>query len=107
MFQTNICCTLLCKVDTTYYSNFFLRTLSCNKLSHCLFDFDCSDLNVYVNEVYNYQQFLQHADRQKEKGMIHNPTMRSTKTSHDTLLIRKDVKITYLPYSDYLASNNR
>jgi len=26
-------------------------------LSHCLFDFDCVDLNVYERETYNYQEF--------------------------------------------------
>ncbi len=34
-----------------------LKTLTCDKLSHCLFDFDCVDLNVYERETYNYQEF--------------------------------------------------
>ena len=34
-----------------------MKTLTCDKLSHCLFDFDCADLNVYERETYNYQEF--------------------------------------------------
>lgn len=34
-----------------------IRTLTCDKLSHCLFDFDCLDLNIYEKELYNYQEF--------------------------------------------------
>lgn len=34
-----------------------IKTLTCDKLSHCLFDFDCVDLNVYERETYNYQEF--------------------------------------------------
>lgn len=35
-----------------------IKTLTCDKLSHCLFDFDCADLNVYERETYNYQEFF-------------------------------------------------
>ena len=41
-----------------YESQLVVRTLTCNKLSHCLFDFDCADFNVYEQEQYNYQEFL-------------------------------------------------
>ena len=41
-----------------YESQLVVRTLTCNKLSHCLFDFDCADFNVYEQESYNYQEFL-------------------------------------------------
>jgi len=34
-----------------------VKSLTCDKLSHCLFDFDCVDLNVYERETYNYQEF--------------------------------------------------
>jgi hypothetical protein len=34
-----------------------IKTLTCNKLSHCLFDFDCVDLNVYEKETYNFLEF--------------------------------------------------
>lgn len=34
-----------------------MRSLTCDKLSHCLFDFDCNDLNIYERETYNYQEF--------------------------------------------------
>ena len=34
-----------------------VQVLTCDKLSHCLFDFDCVDLNVYEKEQYNYDYF--------------------------------------------------
>ena len=34
-----------------------MQVLTCDKLSHCLFDFDCADLNVYEKEQYNYDYF--------------------------------------------------
>lgn len=34
-----------------------MRTLTCDKLSHCLFDFDCLDLNIYEKEQYNFQEY--------------------------------------------------
>ena len=41
-----------------YSSNLVVRALTCNKLSHCLFDFDCVDFNAYQDEQYNYQDFM-------------------------------------------------
>lgn len=34
-----------------------VKALTCDKLSHCLFDFDCVDLNIYERETYNFDQF--------------------------------------------------
>ena len=47
-----------CRMFNRYESQLVVRTLTCNKLSHCLFDFDCADFNVYEQESYNYQEFL-------------------------------------------------
>jgi hypothetical protein len=33
-----------------YSSHLIVRALTCNKLSHCLFDFDCVDFNAYQDE---------------------------------------------------------
>ena len=30
-----------------------VKVLTCDKLSHCLFDFDCVDLIIYEKETYN------------------------------------------------------
>lgn len=35
-----------------------IQVLTCDKLSHCLFDFDCIDLNIYERESYNYDFHL-------------------------------------------------
>ena len=43
-----------CRMFNRYESQLVVRTLTCNKLSHCLFDFDCADFNVYEQESYNY-----------------------------------------------------
>ncbi len=34
-----------------------IKVLTCDKLSHCLFDFDCVDLNIYERETYNMDTF--------------------------------------------------
>ena len=34
-----------------------VKSLTCDKLSHCLFDFDCADLSSYDQELYNFQEF--------------------------------------------------
>ena len=35
-----------------------IETITCNKLSHCLFDFDCPDFNSqYENEKYKHEEF--------------------------------------------------
>ena len=96
----------LCIVESTFYSDFQLKTLTCNQLSHCLFDFDCTDLNVYQNEVYNYQEFSVNANLKKKKGMIHKTNFPPTETTHDTIITRKDVKISCFSYSDLLSRRN-
>ena len=35
-----------------------VKSLTCDKLSHCLFDFDCPTLEMYEKEKYNYQEFI-------------------------------------------------
>ena len=47
-----------CRMFNRFDSQLIIRTLTCNKLSHCLFDFDCEDFNVYEQETYNYQEML-------------------------------------------------
>jgi len=42
--------------DSNKKARLSLKTLTCDKLSHCLFDFDCVDLNIYEKEFYNYQE---------------------------------------------------
>ena len=37
-----------------------METITCNKLSHCLFDFDCPDFEQYENEKYEHQTFTYH-----------------------------------------------
>jgi hypothetical protein len=34
-----------------------MEVVTCNKLSHCLFDFDCPDFNEYENEIYDHHVF--------------------------------------------------
>lgn len=46
-----------CICSTSYSSNLTVRTLTCNKLSHCLFDFDCPDLSCYEHEKYQFVEF--------------------------------------------------
>ena len=37
-----------------------MEAITCNKLSHCLFDFDCPNFDQYQNEKYNHQTFKFH-----------------------------------------------
>lgn len=47
--------------------NLRVETITCNKLSHCLFDFDCPDFNAqYENEKYEHHVF-------KQKNLVANP----------------------------------
>lgn len=47
--------------------NLRVETITCNKLSHCLFDFDCPDFNAqYENEKYEHHIF-------KQKNLVANP----------------------------------
>lgn len=38
-----------------------METVTCNKLSHCLFDFDCPDFEQYENEKYEHHTFKFHS----------------------------------------------
>ena len=58
MPRPNTCSFPVCRMYYRYDSNLTVRTLTCNKLSHCLFDFDCADFNIYEQESYNYQEFV-------------------------------------------------
>jgi hypothetical protein len=54
-----------------------VQVLTCDKLSHCLFDFDCVDLNVYEKEQYNYDYF-------EIKDMRSTGEEDSENTTHDS-----------------------
>ena len=54
-----------------------VQVLTCDKLSHCLFDFDCVDLNVYEKEQYNYDYF-------EIKDLISTGELSSETTTHDS-----------------------
>jgi len=41
------CCVPECSFYPEYNSSLTVRTLTCNRLSHCLFDFDCPDFKIY------------------------------------------------------------
>lgn len=53
-----------------------MQVLTCDKLSHCLFDFDAADLNIYEKETYNYDYF-------EIKELRSGPEDTSDLTSHD------------------------
>ena len=42
------------KIEELYTCDLDIKTLTCNKLTHCLFDFDCQELNK-PNEAERYQ----------------------------------------------------
>lgn len=70
-----------------------MRTLTCNKLSHCLFDFDCTDFNIYEREQYNYQEFTYRPSASRKRGMIHDKHQPEHKTSHDTYVMRDSLRV--------------
>jgi len=57
-----------------------VQVLTCDKLSHCLFDFDCVDLNVYEKESYNYDYF-------EIKDLRSSQEDNSESTTHDSKLM--------------------
>ena len=65
-------------IPHTTHSLFSLivRTLTCSKLTHCLFDFDCKDLNVYEDEQYNFQEF-------NYRDCVHNKFQATSTTTND------------------------
>ena len=54
-----------------------MQALTCDKLSHCLFDFDCVDLNVYEKEQYTCVNF-------EIKDLRSGPEDTSETTTHDS-----------------------
>lgn len=54
-----------------------VQALTCDKLSHCLFDFDCVDLNVYEKEQYSCDSF-------EIKDLRSGPEDTSETTTHDS-----------------------
>ena len=73
-----------------YESRLVVRTLTCNKLSHCLFDFDCADFNIYEQESYNYQEFL-------FKNLRHHQYIPPRQEPSDWLMTREGIKVTCTP----------
>jgi len=71
-------------------STLIVRTLTCNKLSHCLFDFDCADFNVYEAESYNYQDFF-------FKNLNHHQFIPLNTPPSDFLMSRDGIKVTCQP----------
>jgi len=63
-----------------------VRTLTCSKLTHCLFDFDCKDLNVYEDEQYNFQEFAY-------RNLIHSKYQPTNVTTNDNTMFRKSIKV--------------
>lgn len=57
-----------------------VKVLTCDKLSHCLFDFDCVDLNIYERETYNYDQF-------EISDLYFSNIDSSEKSTHDSKII--------------------
>jgi len=55
-----------------FQSSLKIETITCNKLSHCLFDFDCPDFSQYENEKYDHQVFKFHSlfSNQNEPKML-------------------------------------
>jgi hypothetical protein len=90
-----------------YQSDFILRTLTCNRLSHCLFDFDCPDLSIYEKESYSYQEFTFKATppsfnqvqdcneaQLPSEGFCHDELMaRFEQTTNDCFVLREQSKI--------------
>jgi hypothetical protein len=82
------------KVVKTRSSKLCLRTLTCDKLSHCQFDFDCPDFAEYYNEKYHYQEFT--FIPSETRNMIHDPTAPESATSEDTILYVDKVRVNYI-----------
>ena len=74
------------KCYSQHVSTLTVRTLTCNKLSHCLFDFDCADFSEYKEEHYNYQEFVYKSS--KQRSMLHDQRQPEHLTTMDTILVR-------------------
>ena len=66
--------------------------MTCNKLSHCLFDFDCADFNVYEQEQYNYQEFF------FKKLQYHQYVQRDIQPE-DIMMTREGIMVYCTPFS--------
>lgn len=56
--QFTSCMNIGDKKDSQIACDLVMYTLTCNKLSHCLYDFDCADFqNEYKNERYEFNRF--------------------------------------------------
>ncbi|CDW85377.1 fha domain [Stylonychia lemnae] len=93
-FSKLLCC--FRRDDSNLANILNIKTLTCDKLSHCLFDFDCVDLNVYERETYNYQEFTLNALGQQED-------QNQLKTTDDIAIMVEGTKITM---DNYTESNN-
>ena len=86
-----------CQVSLLFYFNFNLfyfslkiETITCNKLSHCLFDFDCPNFDQYENEKYQHQIF-------KYYNLTSSSNELKMLSINDMSLFRKDMIITQDP----------
>lgn len=71
-----------------YTVNLRVETITCNKLSHCLFDFDCPDFNAqYENEKYEHHVF-------KTKNLISNANEPKILSLLDQQFQRDDMMVT-------------
>ena len=82
--------------------NLRVETLTCNKLSHCLFDFDCPDFNQqYENEVYRHHtfKFKNLVDFGQEPDLLTQLDLSLTRDNMDVDLVRNIVS-----KDDYLGA---
>lgn len=70
-----------CKCYTQTSSALTIRTLTCNKLSHCLFDFDCPDFSMYEQEKYMPVEF-------KYEDLVSSEFFKNTETVCDRIILR-------------------
>lgn len=102
-YASNNVLTMLKGINSSKYLRLFIRflillfntifslkieTITCNKLSHCLFDFDCPDFSQYENEKYDHQVFKFHSlfSNQNEHKML---------SMHNLSFYRDQMKINY------------
>lgn len=67
-----------------------IETITCNKLSHCLFDFDCANFDQYENEKYQHQVF-------KYYNLTSSSNELKMLSINDMSLYRKEMAITQEP----------
>ena len=81
-----------------YTADLSIFALTCNKLSHCLFDFDCPDYDkVYKKEIYKFDQFslgkVKTPDTTCLEPYLAHFSEEAGKTELDTSLINDNHKI--------------